>query len=111
MVSAFPLKMFQAVDKNLAGTWLANQRKDGRVAAAFLYADHLGTNEDGWGNLFTCMPADTGITLVCHNEVKKCFHVQVFVQGEQIALWLKDSDLEVACQMLTGGVLPFRSAG
>lgn len=109
MLPVLPVEMFQAVDKNAAGTWLADQRAQGRVAAAFLYADHLGTNQHGWGTLFTCMPAGTGITLACHDAVKSRFHVQVFVQGEQIALWLKDVDVEVACQLLAGGVLPMQS--
>ena len=88
---------------------MADQRGQGRVAAAFLYADHLGANEHGWGTLFTCMLAGTGITLPCHDALKSRFHVQVFVQGEQIALWLKDADVEVACQLLAGGILPMQS--
>lgn len=109
MLPVLPVEMFQAADKNAAAAWLADQRAQGRVAAAFLYADHLGTNEPGWGTLFTCMPAGTGITLACHDAVKNRFHVQVFVKGEQIALWLKDVDIELAGQLLAGGVLPMQS--
>ena len=106
MLRVPPAQIFQASDKNVAGAWLADHRGQGRVAAAFLYADHLTSNEHGWGTLFTCMPTDTGLTLACHDAIKGRFHVQVFAQGEQIALWLKDSDIEVARQMLADGIMP-----
>lgn len=104
-----PVKIFQGVEKNLAGAWLADKRGQGQVAAAFLYAAHLDTNEHDWGTLFTCMPSGTGITLACHNALKNRFHVQVFVQGEQIGIWLKDIDIDAACELLAGGILPMQA--
>lgn len=106
MLAALPVQLFQPSDKNAAGTWLHEQRRLGLIAAVFLYATPSEASEHCWGTLFSCMPMDTGITLACHESLKKDYHVQVFVQGEQMALWLKDTDIEHACKLLAGGILP-----
>lgn len=59
------------------------------------------------GILFVCMPMNSGITLACYEALKKNYQIQVFVQGKQIAVWLKDSDIEPARSLFANGILPF----
>jgi hypothetical protein len=106
MQTALPVQLYQPDEKDAAGTWLHEQKRQGLVAAVFLYANPSGVSEHCWGTLFACMPMNTGITLACHEALKKNYHIQVFVQGEQVGVWLKDSDIEAACSLLAGGILP-----
>ena len=108
MTGVIPIEVFQKDDLAGAGEYVFDRRSKGVVAGAFVASDRKSETGEQWGTLFVGMPETHGITEAGHEAVKAGFHTQVFRQGEQIGLWMKEADVKQACDMLSVAILPFK---
>ncbi|WP_194727238.1 hypothetical protein [Noviherbaspirillum malthae] len=88
-----PLRLFQPEERDLAGAFLQSCRMNGEISAAFIYTQLMPALEENFGGLYVVFPnyyqADLG-------NIHQRYQVHSSVNGEQLAVWIKDTEIDEA---------------
>jgi hypothetical protein len=98
------VRMYQHTQAVEAGAYVHDAVAKGEVAAAFVYSESNSDADEAWGNLHVYMPSTYGFTYTGHEAIKAKFWIGEFRQKERIVLWIKDSSIEEALQVVGNAI-------
>ncbi|WP_194725295.1 hypothetical protein [Noviherbaspirillum malthae] len=98
MHKSIPIRIFQPDEMELAGAFLQSFRMDGEISAAFIYTKSSPNLVEKRGGLYIAFPATYHLDF---EKVKERYTVHSAVQGEQVSVWIKDTDIEEVVSYIT----------
>lgn len=85
------VRMFREENREEAAR-LWHSPREGKPLAIFLY--RRATDAGGDGHLYVALPVGWGVTQDGHQVLIETTHITDFKQGEEIAFWIPDTDIE-----------------